>query len=384
MHRSSIFKNKDILDVSYPVSKIIGRDEQIEKLAQVLAPILRNEIPSNIFVYGPPGTGKTLTVRKVVRDLEEVAVENNVPLRYLYINAGLRKQADTEYRLYSYIANELGFPTPTSGIPKSAALDHRIIALESIGGYHILIIDEMDVLIRKSKNALYTLTRLNSELENSKIIIIGIVNDLSSISALDSRIKSALSVEEVYFPPYDAYALKEILEYRAREAFNDNVINEEIIQLIAAYSAKHHGDARRAIELLRIVGELAERKGLESISKDLVIYAVKELTKSKFESAIKSLPYHAKLVLRAIVSLKESNMEVFSGSIYNVYARICMEEEIKPLTSRRVSDLILQLEDLGLVYSTVISKGRYGRTRIVNVSEEVSLLLEEKPQLLEV
>jgi len=63
LEKEPIFKNKFILQSNYTPSQILHRDEQIDQLAKILAPTLRGEKPSNIFIYGKTGTGKTLAVK---------------------------------------------------------------------------------------------------------------------------------------------------------------------------------------------------------------------------------------------------------------------------------------------------------------------------------
>jgi len=108
---------------------------------------------------------------------------------------------------------------------------------------------------------LYNLTRLNSELSQSQISIVGISNNLTFLDELDPRVRSSLSEEEIVFPPYNAVQLQEILRKRAKEVFREGVIrDEDVITKCAAFAAREHGDARRALDLLRVSGELAERE----------------------------------------------------------------------------------------------------------------------------
>ena len=63
--QNSIFKNKTVLQSNYTPETIVHREEQIENIALILAPSLRGERVSNLFLYGNTGTGKTLSIQHV-------------------------------------------------------------------------------------------------------------------------------------------------------------------------------------------------------------------------------------------------------------------------------------------------------------------------------
>ena len=51
LERQSVFENKEVLLIRHFPSKIPHRSEQIKKIGSILAPALRNNKPSNIFIY---------------------------------------------------------------------------------------------------------------------------------------------------------------------------------------------------------------------------------------------------------------------------------------------------------------------------------------------
>ena len=86
--------------------EILYREEQMGEMANILAPALRLEKPSNLFIYGKTGTGKTISVRYVLLSMSKVAVQNGLPLKCIYINCKLKRVADTEYRLIAQLCKE--------------------------------------------------------------------------------------------------------------------------------------------------------------------------------------------------------------------------------------------------------------------------------------
>ena len=262
LNKTLIFENKKSLQSNYTPETIPHRDDQIEQMAGILAPSLRMEKPSNVFVYGKTGTGKTCVTQYVMNQIINVSKEKNLELKYYYLNCKLKKIADTEYRLMAQLCRAFGKEVPATGLPTEEIYRIFIEAIDDKKQLIVLVLDEIDQLVTKAGDGiLYNLTRLNSELKKCEFSIIGISNDLMFTDNLDPRIRSSLSEEELVFPPYNAIQLQDILRQRAQLAFKKESVEEGVIEKCAAYAAREHGDARRALELLRVAGELAERNG---------------------------------------------------------------------------------------------------------------------------
>jgi cell division control protein 6 len=380
LNKKSFFVNKDALNIKFTPETIPHREEEINMLARILAPALRLERPSNVFIFGKTGTGKTLTVDHVTNQLSRIAKDKNIPLKVVKINCKMHKVADTEYRLIAEIARDFGQEIPATGLPTNEVYKLFKNAIDASKQEIILILDEIDSLIKRAGDeVLYNLTRINQELKNSKISIIGISNDVTFINNLDSRVKSSLSEEKMVFPPYDAIQLKDILMERAKIVFAQNSIQESVISKCAAYAAREHGDARKALNLLRIAGELAERLNKEKIDESDVDAAEEKDESDSTDDTVKKLPKQSQAVLYAtLLILKSREPPILTGEMYDVYKSICIRTASKVLTQRRVSDLINELDMLGILNAKVVSKGRYGRTRELRLplAEDVVVRIE--------
>ncbi|MFW5965388.1 MAG: cell division control protein Cdc6, partial [Halodesulfurarchaeum sp.] len=78
---------------------------------------------------------------------------------------------------------------------------------------------------------------------------------------------------------------------------------------------------------------------------------------------------------------------VNTGEVYNIYKRLCREIDADVLTQRRVTDLISELDMLGIVNAVVVSKGRYGRTKEISLSvpvEETETVLQADSRISDV
>ena len=418
-----IFEDKEVLRPSYTPRELPHREEQINNMATILVSALRGDTPSNILIYGKTGTGKTASAKYVSNELETTSEKYAVPCDVEYINCEV---TDTQYRVLAQLANEFvdrnrsaideeleelrslrGQATeepaalseteydsppdiearieeleadrerfeevPMTGWPTDRVYSSFFKAVDYRERVVVIMLDEIDKLVEKSgDDTLYNLSRMNSELDRTRISIIGISNDLKFTDFLDPRVKSSLGEEEIVFPPYDATQLQDILQYRSDAAFVDGALTDDVIPLCAAFAAQEHGDARRALDLLRTAGELAERGTTDRVEERHVRKAQEKIELDRVVEVVRTLPQQSKLVLFAIISLeKEDVPTINTGEVYNVYKRICEEIGTDVLTQRRVTDLISELDMLGIVNAVVVSKGRYGRTKEISLSVPV-------------
>jgi cell division control protein 6 len=418
-----IFENKEVLRPSYTPEELPHRSEQINNMATILVSALRGETPSNILIYGKTGTGKTASAKFVSQELERTSEKYEVPCEVEYINCEV---TDTQYRVLAQLANkfieknrariedqledlrdvraeasddpraladtefdstdavddridELAADledlekVPMTGWPTDRVYSVFFDAVDYLERVVVIMLDEIDKLVEKSgDDTLYNLSRMNSELENSRVSIMGISNDLKFTDFLDPRVKSSLGEEEIVFPPYDANQLQDILEHRSGVAFKGDALGDGVIPLCAAFAAQEHGDARRALDLLRTAGELAERSQSDLVDENHVRKAQDKIELDRVVEVVRTLPTQSKIVLFSIILLEDNGVHnINTGEVYNIYKRLCEELDTDVLTQRRVTDLISELDMLGIVNAVVVSKGRYGRTKEISLSVPV-------------
>lgn len=369
---NGIFKNKSMLQNSYQPEDIPHRSKQIKQVASILAPVLRGDRASNLFLYGKTGTGKTLSIQYVRNELlKRVKKDADFKLKMEYLNCKLKKVSDTEYRILAELIKKFGGEIPATGLPTQSVYDKFIDTIDTEKQTVVLILDEIDQTAKKiSDDFLYNLTRLNSELSKSQICLVGISNNLTFLDELDPRVKSSLSEEEIVFDPYNALQLQDILTKRAKDAFKEGVMQEGVVAKCAALAAREHGDARRALDLLRIAGELAERDNSRKIHLKYIDEANDKIERDKILDVIRSEPKQFQLVLSSIIQLSEKNPNhhLFTGEVYNFYKDLCIKNHLEILTQRRVSDIIQEFDMLGMITVNVISKGRGGRMREIKLA----------------
>jgi archaeal cell division control protein 6 len=380
--KNTIFKDKSHLLNNYQPKEILHRDEQIKQIASILAPILRGERSSNLFLYGKTGTGKTLSIQYVRDELmKRVKKDADFKLKIIYLNCKLKKVSDTEYRILAEFIRKLGSEVPATGLPTQSVYSKFIKLIDSEKQLIVLILDEIDQAVKKiSNDFLYNLTRLNSELSKTQLSIVGISNNLTFLDEIDPRVRSSLSEEEVVFPPYNALQLQEILTKRSEQSFHEKILEEGVIAKCAAFAAREHGDARRALDLLRIAGELAERDGNKKVGLKHIDEANNKIEKDKILDVITSEPKQFQLVLDSIIHLTENKdkSHVFTGDVYNFYENLCKKNNLEVLTQRRVGDIIQEFDMLGIINVRVVSKGRGGRMREIKMAISNDILERAK------
>jgi len=380
-----VFINREAMRPTFMPDLLPHREREIDNLASILVPALREETPSNVFIYGKTGTGKTAVTKFVGRELLVKGTEINKKVNFVYINCEV---VDTHYRVLQNIANhfidEWSERIPFTGWPTDEVYSKLKGMIEKQGGVTVIILDEVDKL--KGDEVLYNLSRINTELEEAKVSIVGLSNDLKFTEFLDPRVKSSLGEENMIFPPYDAGELQDILNQRVEIALKPDCIDTDVVPLCSALAAQEHGDARRALDLLRMSAELADRVKSPKITKKHVRLAQNKIEIDRIIEVVRTLPAQSKLILLAILFQEKHNEKmdttgaITTGEVYEIYKDLCKRTRTDKLTQRRVADLISELDMLGIITARVISKGRYGRTRDIKISssaEDIMKMLEE-------
>ncbi len=386
-----LFTDRRAFDHAFEPIRLPHRDQEVESLVRNLVDALNGHIPSNMLLYRLPGSGKTVVTRFVLGQLLDKGKEMGQSVETYEINC---RNVDTKYRVVQSIASKLGrrgdTPIPFTGWPTDRVLEELISRMDRTGGVHIIVLDEIDNLVsRAGDGLLYNLTSLNTSLRNSRCCIIGISNDLNFTQQLDPRVTSRLSQEDLVFHPYGAPEIQDILSERVTTGLREDVIEEGVLELCSALAAQEHGDARRALDLLRISVQKAEQRSQKTVDRRHVRLAQSLLEYDQVTTVLKTLPLPQKLLVLAI-KLNEDNglRNISTGETYRTYSDACMKISVEALTPRRISSLLNELDTLGLIMARNVSKGRGGRSKQVNSVipkgvDAISIMGESEPLIAE-
>jgi archaeal cell division control protein 6 len=363
-----LFANKTFLDNLTLPSKIIGREKKAKELVRFLLGYKQGLVVPFVSVYGRSGSGKSTIVKFVCENLSE-------DISYAFVN--LRK-ARTVFGCANLILTQLGQPSLKSAQGINTAIEQISNTIEqdlkktkkkNITKLFILVLDEFDVLLHdkrgKPSDFIYKLLVMEEKLREKGylVCIIAISNNVMSDYEMDDRVRSRIGTSEVFFEPYRQQDVLAILKDRSSKAFFSESEDSAVLEYCANQSSEEHGDARRAIELLRVAAETAGIRG-EKISRKHVDAALAQLQKDRVSTTLSSASYHLKLSAAALARISYLTQEVWhsTSTLYKQYRLIIGNDtnDTKPLTYRRIAELLTELENMGLVISHTSSKGRQG------------------------
>lgn len=380
--RNILISNRNILQTTYIPDQLPHRDNKINEIVEILAPALNKNKPSNILIIGKTGTGKTAVLNFIGKELKK-ADENEENCCYVYINCEI---VDTPSGILYNISNQI--ITDDKKIPFTGWSTEKVYRelanyIDEQDKMYIIVLDEIDRSFQKNGDDIfYFLTTMNEILKKSKITIVGITNNTKFTELITPKIKSRLGEEKIIFPPYTPAQLQDILTERANIALCPGVLEEGVIPLCAAISAQDSGDARKALDLLRISADIAERNGDLSITEAHVNYARAKIEMDAVVEVIKTLTIQSKIVLMSVIKNDENdNKSMITGEVYTTYKEICSILGYQNLTQRRVAALISELDMLGIIHARVKSFGRKGQTREIelNISREIiDMVIEDE------
>lgn len=366
IRESPIFANKELLEINLlPESeRIVGRDEEIHNLANALNPAIFGQSPSNVLIFGKTGTGKSLCSKYVSEQLVTTAAEEDVTAAYAYVDCA---QDTTETQAIQTIARVLNKPDttditiPEKGISTSSYYTRLWTILNQAYDVVVVILDEIDKL--SDDDILMQLSRAGEagKLSRCKVSIIGISNKIKYGEQMDERVKSSLCERKFVFPPYDAAQLTEIMEAR-RDAFREGVLENAVIPRAGALAAREHGDARKAIDILRYAGEIAQSANASFVREEFADQAHQRAETDRFHELIRGLTPHSRYVLHAltVLTLNETNdaeQGFRTTRLFEVYEQVCRQEGSDPLSLRRVRDLLKEHAFLDIIAQSRVSGG---------------------------
>lgn len=358
-----IFRNRKLVDTSHvpDEDRIVGRSEQIQQVADEVAPLLVGSPANSVLIFGKTGTGKSLVAKHVMDRLQNEGHRHETNIGTAYVNCS---QTSGTSRVIGTIGQDLSSPAcavsfPSRGISTDEYYERLWQLISQQFDAVVITIDEVDML--KEDTPLMVLSRAGETGSvDVPISVIAISNKIDYRDQMNQRTKSSFGHREFVFDPYDANQLREILDHR-RDAFHDGVLEQGVIPRVAALAAKEHGDARKGVEVLKYLGQYAVQNNKSTISED-DIKEVRELAEAeRLRDLLSGLPQHTKYVVIAVAYLSRKNPETDwfrTTQVIDAYRRFCDREGYEKLSSDRVRELLDEVAFLKITEKETNHSGR--------------------------
>jgi cell division control protein 6 len=371
----TVFKAVEKLDFDYVPADLPHRDEQLRKLARIFGQIIKSNVSENVFIKGKVGTGKTAISKKFSADFIKYATGLGKAIETVRVNC---RRRNTDSSVLLKIVTHFQPSFPDRGFSVDEMLDSVRKHLTSRGCHLIVVLDEVDVLIKKSgSNLIYLLTRFNEENVTGVNTISLIL--ISQQNVLDMLEPAALSTfKRTNIVECNKYAIKElvdIINQRIGLAFKNNVIDTDAVDLIADI-ASSEGDARLAIELLWKSGLAADDGKDGRLTPEHVRVAKSDIT--TVENKLSDLNQHEKLILMMVArSLKKGGAYTTTGDVEKLYQVVCEEYNEKPRGHTQFWNYIKNLDAYGFITAKKSGEGIIGNTTVISLPDIPAKDLEE-------
>ncbi|HEY6657874.1 MAG TPA: AAA family ATPase [Nitrososphaeraceae archaeon] len=371
MYESIIFKDRKKLSPRYLPKEISHREKQIDLLVRTFLDIKDDpdKFPLTVIqIIGPAGIGKTSTVIKFSDILDNELRKSKINIKIVYIN--LKLQGGNKYAIYKYLLSCIAPELPAQGLSAEEMLRQMLDYLILNNVYSIIILDEIDYLIKISKEIgiIYDLTRLNEFDPSKKCNVKGVIfiaRSTEFYEKLDEAELSSMGRAYIEFPNYTIDQVSDILIRRSKDAFQDNVIGTDIIDWIAkiVVSPIVNGDIRYALDLLSYAGNLAESEGTEKVLLDHVKKINKQIYNGITDDDIKELSKLQIIILLGIikglkiknrdyVDLKEIRIQSLEIAEKYKLRKLDVEDILDDLATRKIIKII-SLKKISLISSSI-------------------------------
>ncbi|MFW9922234.1 MAG: ORC1-type DNA replication protein [Candidatus Thorarchaeota archaeon] len=379
LRKPTLIKNPRVLDLKYIPKKLLHREEEQKLLIQYFKPVIEKpgEYSQRVSIIGAIGTGKTAIALKFGEMVKVYSTQKNLNLEYVHVNC---RRARSAFLTLLEIVRKFNPHIPVRGFSPEEILKMLTEILNRKKLYLIVTLDEIDFVIRKDgPNLLYDLTRLTDDEIDMKerVSIITIVRDIAFRTMLDESTLSTLRKNTIILNSYDEDQLRDIITDRVNEAFYEDAVSKEAIDLIADIASKN-GDARFAIELLERAGMHADHKQSLKVLPEHVRYANASIHPVIRQEIIKDLTTQQKMTLLAIaIRLRTSqNAYLTMGELEESYKGLCEEYNLPIRSHTQIWEYVQYLQNCDVITTKLSSKGQRGQTTLISLPDISAEIIE--------
>jgi cell division control protein 6 len=278
----------------------------------------------------------------------------------------------TSYKVLNKVIHLLDSKFPKRGFSSQDLLD-ILIDLLNHQDLHILIaLDELNYLINKDDDLIYSLTRVNEGAISGKqrISLIGIVRDIICLNNLDNSTMSTLQRNIIKFSTYSKEQIFDILKYRTNVSLHKNVISNKMIEMISDITF-NSGDVRYGLNLLWRASKIADSKNLKYITTDCIRLANQDLLPFSTSDVLNYMNNEQLTFLLAIVKElgKGDKIEISLSEVLKRYYIICENTKLSPRSHSQLWIYLQEFKKNNIILINVISEGIRGRRALIKISD---------------
>ena len=348
MSRLSVFKSRRVLLFDYTPVRLPHRERELEQLKNYFGPVLREDVNVKVHVYGSIGSGKTALCRRLGRYLEEEAAKAGKNLTYVHINLA---HTPKPYHVMTKLMEQVSFvESSKSGLSPEEMLAIVARSLSKENYHLVLTLDEVDTYVGEGRDpsVFYMLPRVHELYPEAacRLSLIYVSRRLDWMAKLDKATLDTLGrVSAVHLDEYGFPQIRDIVGYRAEEAFQPGVVSEDVVDFIARTSVGY-GGVRYALELLLEAGGQAEMDHAKTVKAEHVRKANALIPKGVNGAYYPGeLSLHKQLLLKAVTDALGATTEPYLSleEVYSEYRVACeeyeREAEEKPAIQAYLKDL---------------------------------------------
>ena len=370
-----VLLSKEPLSFDWTPPELVGRQEELSELASIFSGIENHNVNCRAIVTGNVGSGKTVLTRRFYLDLSS-RLDGKRKMAPAHVNC---RNHPSSSQVLQQIALSLDSRHPERGFSSGEIIQSIRRNLEARDCHLLLILDEVDVLVRRdSSDLIYKLLRVDEGQERrGSISLILVSQDASLYTMFEEAIRSRLGASNILtMPPYGSRDLTEITRQRYEASCRLGSVGDEVLEKIGRFAADAGGDARVAIELLEAAIRRAEKDGRGNVVVSDVQPSVQREA-SVEPSQVNRLGLHLKLILLGICRRLKNSEDISSGDARKLYELVCEEFGKKPRGYTTFWKHVKELETEGLIASRSSSSKRgRGRTQYITMPNSAPAVLE--------
>jgi cell division control protein 6 len=373
----SVFKDESKLGFDYVPDELPHREEHMREMTLQMRSVLEEGTQQSMLVRGPVGSGKTALTKRFCREFQRAAESREVNLETVHVNC--RRRSTTSSALLQ-IVNEFDPGFPDRGFSTTEMLEQLAKQLKRNRSHLIVVLDEVDVLIKRDDSDLiYHLTRFNEESGADPFGISLILVSQENVRLLmDEGTKSTFKqTNTLQLDSYDNDQLGSIAEQRVDLAFHPNTVQDGVVDLVADL-ASEDGDARFAIELLHEAGQAADERGEDQVSPEHVRAAKAHIHPVILDERLGELDEQRALVLLSVARvLDRGGAYAKTGDVKSAYEAACEQYGAEPRGHTQFWTYIQDLDALGLIEAKRSGEGVVGTTTLMSLPDAPAQQIEE-------